>query len=69
MTLSTLDPVPALVVVDLQRGIASRDTTPHPVAEVVDTDEATHHHSVAAIFPKIGETTTTAEVLAALAAR
>ena len=190
MTLSTLDPVPALVVVDLQRGIASRDTTPYPVAEVVarsaeladafrerglpvvlvrvsvdgagfspgrtdrpraggpppagwdeivdelaghpedavvtkrnvgafvgtdldlqlrrrgvtqvllagiatsmgvegtaraahdhgyhvvpvtdamaDTDEATHHHSVAAIFPKIGETTTTAEVLAALAPR
>ncbi len=193
MTLSTLDPVPALVVVDLQRGIADRDadTAPHPIADVVahsaavadafrarglpvllvrvgldgagfspgrtdrprpvggtppagwdeivdelaghpedavvtkrnvgafvgtdldlqlrrrgatqvlltgvstsmgvegtaraahdhgyhvvlvtdamaDPDEASHHHSVAAIFPKIGETTTTAEVLAALAAR
>lgn len=30
---------------------------------------STLDHSVAAIFPKIGETTTTAEVLAALAAR
>ena len=193
MTLSTLDPVPALVVVDLQRGIASRDTdtAPHAISDVVersaaladalrerglpvvlvrvsidgagfspgrvdrpraggrtppagwdqivdelaghpedavvtkrnvgafvgtdldlqlrrrgatqvlltgvatsmgvegtaraahdhgyhvvlvtdamaDTDEATHHHSVGAIFPKIGETTTTAEVLAALAAQ
>jgi nicotinamidase-related amidase len=35
---------------------------------MADTDEATHHHSVGAIFPKIGETTTTAEVLASLAA-
>ena len=35
MTLSTLDPVPALVVVDLQRGIASRDTAPHAVTDVV----------------------------------
>jgi nicotinamidase-related amidase len=193
VTLSTLDPVPALVVVDLQRGIASRDTdtTPHAIGDVIersaaladafregglpvvlvrvgidgagfspgrvdrpragagtppagwdeivdelaghpqdavvtkrnvgafvgtdldlqlrrrgatqvlltgvatsmgvegtaraahdhgyhvvlvtdamaDTDEATHHHSVAAVFPRIGETTTTAEVLAALAAR
>jgi nicotinamidase-related amidase len=190
VTLSTLDPAPALVVVDLQRGLAGRDTAPHPLTDVVarsaeladafrarglpvvlvrvsldgagfspgrtersraggtppagwdeivdelaghpedavvtkrnvgafvgtdldlqlrrrgvtqvlltgiatsmgvegtaraahdhgyhvvlvtdamtDTDEVTHQHSVAAIFPKIGETTTTAEVLAALAAR
>ncbi len=33
-----------------------------------DTDQATHHHSVDAIFPKIGETTTTADVLSALGA-
>ena len=190
MTLSVLDPTPALVVVDLQRGIASRDTAPHAIGDVVarsaaladafrerglpvvlvrvsldgagfspgrtdrprvggtppagwdeivdelaghpedavvtkrnvgafvgtdldlqlrrrgatqvlltgvatsmgvegtaraahdhgyhvvlvtdamaDTDEATHHHSVGAIFPKIGETTTTAGVFAALTAR
>lgn len=35
MTLSSLDPVPALVVVDLQRGIAAHDTTPHPLGEVI----------------------------------
>lgn len=36
MTLSALDPVPALVVIDLQRGIAAgRDTAPHPVPDVV----------------------------------
>jgi hypothetical protein len=35
VTLSTLLPVPALVVVDLQRGIASRDTAPPSVADVV----------------------------------
>jgi nicotinamidase-related amidase len=36
MTLSTLDPVPALVVIDLQRGIAvGRETTPHAMADVV----------------------------------
>jgi nicotinamidase-related amidase len=33
---------------------------------MADTDEASHHHSVEKIFPKIGETTTTDEVLAAL---
>ncbi|HEY2194083.1 MAG TPA: hypothetical protein VGH76_17540 [Actinomycetospora sp.] len=51
MTLSTLDPVPALVVVDLQRGVVPGRKT---------------KHSVEAIFPRTGETPTTAEVLAAL---
>jgi nicotinamidase-related amidase len=41
MTLSTLDPVPALVVIDLQRGIvAGRDTTPHPVPDVLTRSAA-----------------------------
>ncbi|MFJ9027886.1 isochorismatase family protein [Streptomyces sp. NPDC102274] len=35
MTVTTLDPKTALVVVDLQKGIASLPTTPHPAAEVV----------------------------------
>lgn len=35
MTLSTLDPIPALIAVDLQRGIAGRATVPHSVAAVV----------------------------------
>ncbi|MFE3141779.1 isochorismatase family protein [Streptomyces scopuliridis] len=35
MTVTTLDPKTALVVVDLQKGIVSRPTVPHPAAEVV----------------------------------
>ena len=36
MTLSTLDPVGALVVIDLQRGIAAdRETTPHALPDVI----------------------------------
>jgi nicotinamidase-related amidase len=32
---TTLDPSPALVVIDLQQGVASREVTPHSAAEVV----------------------------------
>ncbi|MFE4368902.1 isochorismatase family protein [Streptomyces sp. NPDC056835] len=35
MTVTTLDPKTALVVVDLQKGIASLPTVPHPAADVV----------------------------------
>lgn len=35
MTLSAVDTVAALVAVDLQRGVAGRDTVPHSVADVV----------------------------------
>ena len=52
MTLSTLDPVPALVVVDLQRGIAGRDTTPHPVAEVVARSAELAGHPEDAVVTK-----------------
>ncbi|MFE7572711.1 hydrolase [Streptomyces sp. NPDC057539] len=35
MTVTTVDPKTALVVVDLQKGIASLPTAPHPAADVV----------------------------------
>ncbi|MFD4947463.1 isochorismatase family protein [Streptomyces sp. NPDC058239] len=35
MTATTLDPKTALVVVDLQKGIVSRSTAPHPAADAV----------------------------------
>jgi nicotinamidase-related amidase len=41
VTLSTLDAVAALVVIDLQRGVVTgRDTTPHAVADVVGRSAA-----------------------------
>ena len=36
MPLTTLDPKTALVVIDLQKGIVSRPTAPHPAAQVVE---------------------------------
>ncbi|ONH32952.1 isochorismatase family protein [Pseudofrankia asymbiotica] len=35
MTATALDPKTALVVIDLQKGVASRSTVPHPAGEVV----------------------------------
>jgi hypothetical protein len=49
MPLSQLDPSPALILIDLQK-MAVGLTTAHP-------------HSVERIFPRIGETTTTGQVL------
>jgi nicotinamidase-related amidase len=70
MALSALDRSSALVVIDLQNGIVGLSTRPHAPSEVVvtdavaDRDEQTHRHSVEQIFPRLGETGTTAEVLA-----
>jgi nicotinamidase-related amidase len=36
MTLSTLDPKAALVVIDLQEGLRGRSTAPHPLDDVID---------------------------------
>lgn len=37
MTMTTLDPMTALIVIDMQRGIAFRDDlAPHPTAQVID---------------------------------
>jgi nicotinamidase-related amidase len=48
MTVTTLDPKTALVIIDLQRGIVSRPTA-HPVAEVVK-----HASAMAAAFRRHG---------------
>jgi nicotinamidase-related amidase len=48
MTVTTLDPKTALVVIDLQKGIVSRPTV-HPVAEVVK-----HASALAAAFRRHG---------------
>jgi nicotinamidase-related amidase len=105
MLLSTLDPRPALVVIDMQRWGAFTGTSlhdrlqTHDVTQIVltgvatsigvestarsayehgyhvvlatdamtDTDPAAHRHSIEKIFPRLGETATTAEILAMLA--
>jgi hypothetical protein len=54
MTLTALDPKPALVVIDLQKGIVSSHTDPS-VDDVVK--------QAANLFPKLGETATTAQIL------
>ena len=46
MPLSTLDPTPALVAIDLQKGTVSG-----------------HRHSIERVFPKLGETATSAEII------
>jgi hypothetical protein len=56
MPISQLDPVAALVVIDLHKG-------------VLDSDPASHQHAVAVQLKKSGETATTDEVLAALRQR
>lgn len=40
-----------------------------PTDVMLDADETSHRHSISRIFPRIGETTTSAEILTALAAR
>ena len=53
MALTTIDATPALVVIDLQKGIVALPTA-HPVDDVVRNS------------PRRGETATTAEFLAGL---
>lgn len=101
MTISTLDPKPALVVIDLQQGILALPAV-HPMGDVVrrtsaladafvatslgvestarqahelgyhvalavdamtDMSADAHANSVARIFPRLGETGTTQEIL------
>ncbi|MCI1748391.1 MAG: isochorismatase family protein [Acidipropionibacterium sp.] len=40
-----------------------------PTDVMLDADETSHQHSISRIFPRIGETTTSAEILTALATR
>jgi nicotinamidase-related amidase len=82
MAVTTLDRKTALIVIDLQNGIVAA-TMAHPTARqahehgynvtlavdaMADRDPDTHTNSVTRIFPKLGETGTTAEIIALLAA-
>lgn len=96
MAVTTLDAKTALVIIDLQNGIAAYPTV-HPMAEVVkpatalagafrrkglpvvlvnvavdamtDLSLDTHTHSITRIFPKLGETGTTTEIIGLLQER
>ena len=54
----TVDPKPELIVIDLQKGIVDAPTV-HPTREIVERSA----NSIERTFPKLGETTTTAEIL------
>jgi hypothetical protein len=58
MALTTLDPKPALIVIGLQKGIVDAPTV-HPTREIVERSA----NSIERIFSKLGEATTTAEIL------
>jgi hypothetical protein len=60
MPVTTLDPNTALIIIDLQKGILSYSTV-RPIGEVVK-----HTNSVSRIFPRLGETGTTAEIIGLL---
>ena len=78
MAVSTLDPKTALIVIDLQNGIVSLPTV-HPIAGVVkharafnvtlavdamtDTNPDAHLNSITRIFPRLGETGTSQEII------
>jgi Isochorismatase family len=85
VTLTTLDPTPALVVIDLQKGVLALSTA-HPAADVIErsarlavafrryslpvvlvTDAMIDMGAVRKVFPRLGETTTSQELLDALA--
>jgi nicotinamidase-related amidase len=61
VTATTLDPKSALIVVDLQKGVVSLATV-HPIDGVVKHADA-HAYSITRIFPRIGETGTTQEII------
>jgi Isochorismatase family len=81
MPLSQLDPSPALILIDLQKmlvatmgGVESTAGNAHDhgynvglvVDAMTDRDPDAHRNSIEKIFPCIGETTTTDEVLSQL---
>jgi nicotinamidase-related amidase len=63
MPVTTLDPKTALIVIDLQKGIVGLPTA-HPTNQVMtDTNADAHHNSITRIFPRLGETGTTREII------
>jgi hypothetical protein len=68
MAIGTLDARPALLVVDLQKGIVGLPTA-HPMASAMtDMSADAHHNSITRIFPRLGETGTTPEIVGLLEA-
>ena len=70
MAVTTLDPKAALMVVDLQQGIVSLPTA-HPLNDVVkraralaDAFRARRLPVVLVVFPRLGETGATDEIIA-----
>lgn len=55
MTLTTLDPKPALIVIDLQKGIVDAFTV-HPAGEIVKRSAAWRTHSAAGLSPSCWST-------------
>ncbi|GAA5054240.1 isochorismatase family protein [Nocardia callitridis] len=57
MTMTTLDPRTALVLIDLQRGIATIPTEPYPAAEVIDRSvrlaEAFRAHGLPVVLVRV----------------
>ena len=63
MAIGTLDARPALLVVDLQKGIVGLPTA-HPMASAMtDMSADAHHNSITRIFPRLGETGATSEII------
>jgi hypothetical protein len=62
MPAANLDDKPALVLIDLQKGILGMPTA----VAIADPDADSHAHSFGKIFPRLGEIATTDEVVAAL---
>jgi hypothetical protein len=58
MTVMALDPKTALIVIDLQKGIVGLPTV-HPIALSLEA----HDSSVLRIFPRLGETGSTREIV------
>ncbi|WGS20430.1 MULTISPECIES: hypothetical protein [unclassified Bradyrhizobium] len=71
MALTTLDPITALIVVDLQSGLLGSPFI-HPIGDVVaracalamtDIRPEAHDYSLANVFPRLGETGSTQSII------
>jgi hypothetical protein len=68
MALTVLDPQTALIVVDLQKGLRNMPAV-HPIAGVIEHVCRLVEDSLTHVFPRLGETGSTQDVLDLLAGR